>query len=231
LKQLWFYFCYAYMTQRVPNFEDKDEVPSLAVLASLDFYVKSFPLPKDVEKPPQFPGTDKARKWFEQFDQRASRYLGSSGVPLLYVIRKESKIEEEDKGWYQLSLNEDLALRGPHGNESMFWHEDNLAIWNMLMHCLHPTSSWTHIKPFQKKSDGHGAYTALKANMFGPEVTKTLRANAVKVISTIKYNGQSKGLSFDKMSTTLTQAFLNCVPSLGHHQWPLSTSTQAGHWR
>ena len=163
-----------------------------------------------MEKPPQFPGTDKARKWFEQFDQWASRYLGPSGVPLLYVIRKESDIEEDDEGWYQPSLNEDLALRGPHGNESMFWREDNLAVWNMLMHCLHPTTSWTHIKPFQKKADGHGAYTALKANMLGPEVTKTLRANAAKVISTIKYNGQSKGLSFNKMSTTLTQAFLDC---------------------
>jgi hypothetical protein len=83
LKQVWLYFRHVSMTQRLPDFEGEEEVPSLANLANLDVYIKSFALPKDVEKPPQFPGTDKARKWFEQFDKWASSYMGPSGVPLL----------------------------------------------------------------------------------------------------------------------------------------------------
>jgi hypothetical protein len=70
------------------------------------------------------------------------RTLGPSGVPLLYVLRKEQGIMDEDHGWYEPSLKMDVALRGPHGVDNMFWREDNTIVWNMLVHCLHPTKEY-----------------------------------------------------------------------------------------
>jgi hypothetical protein len=65
LKQLWFFVRYAYMTQRLPDFETGDGAPELEDLAKLDVFISNFSLAKDVEKPPQFPGIDKGRRWFE----------------------------------------------------------------------------------------------------------------------------------------------------------------------
>jgi hypothetical protein len=68
LKQFWFFVRYAYTTQRDPDFQTGDGVPELAELANLDSYRNSIPLAHDVESPLQFPGQEKARKWFKQFD-------------------------------------------------------------------------------------------------------------------------------------------------------------------
>jgi hypothetical protein len=210
LKQFWFFTRYAYMTQREPDWATGEGVPELAELSNLDSYLKSFPLAKDVEKPPQFPGQDKARKWFEQFDTWAAKTLGPSGVPLLYVLRKESEIQDEDPGWYEPNLKMDVALRGPHGDDNIFWREDNTAVWDMLVHCLHPTKEYAYAQPFERAMNGNGAYTALKERMLGATITKALEAKADHLIRTLQFNGQTKGLSFDKFITTFTQAFLDC---------------------
>jgi hypothetical protein len=209
LKQFWFYVRYAYMTQRVPDFVMGDGVPELADLSNLNSFIKSFPEPKDVEKPPQFPGLANARKWFEQFDSWAAKYLGPSGVPLSYVIRASHGIALVDPGWYEPSLREDIAFRGPHGAANIFWREDNTAVWDMLAHCLHPVKEYVHIKQYEKKADGHAAYHAFKKIMLGPAITKSLEATADKLIRTTKYSG-AKGFTFDRMVTMMTQGFIDC---------------------
>jgi hypothetical protein len=121
LKQLWFFVRYAYMTQRLLDFDTREGVPELEDLAKLDVFISNFSLPKYVEKPPQFPGIDKARKRFEQFDQWATstKTIGSSGAALLYVIREEDEVDnDENPGCYEPNF----ALRGPHGDGNMFWN-------------------------------------------------------------------------------------------------------------
>jgi hypothetical protein len=126
----------------------------------------------------------------------------------------------DDLGWYEPSLKEDLALRGPHGAASnMFWREDNAAVWDMLAHCLHPTKEFAHIKTFEKKADGHGAYVAFKERMLGPNITKSLEAVADNLIRTIKFTGNTnRGFTFDKMVTTLAQGFLDCGTEYSEHK-------------
>jgi hypothetical protein len=107
LKQFWYYCHYCYMTKRVPDFADPDEIPTSEWLDELDNYISSFPEPKDIAKPPQFPGHDKARKWYESFEEWAAKTIGPSGVPLSYVLR-ESHTQEEDQGLFEPSMDEDL---------------------------------------------------------------------------------------------------------------------------
>jgi hypothetical protein len=213
LKQFWFFLRYSYMTQRIPDFTDVADFPQLSDLHDLDSFRNSFQEPKDVEKPPQFPGIQHARRWFEQFDTWATKYLGPSGVPLLYVLRMDPTIAAEDPGWFQPSLREDLSLRGPHpkaGVENMFWREDNTTVWDMLLQCIHPTKEYAYIKAYEKKCDGHSAYVALKRRMLGPGITKSLEAVADKIIRSVKYSGSSRGFTFDKMVTALQQGFIDC---------------------
>jgi hypothetical protein len=44
----------------------------------------------------------------------------------------------------------------------------------------------------------------------GLPLPKALEAKADHQIRTLQFNGQTKGLSFDKFITTFTQAFLDC---------------------
>jgi hypothetical protein len=73
LKPFWYFVRYAYTTQRVPDFATEDGVPELENLAKLNVFRKNFPLAKDVDKPPQWPGIEKTRHWFKQFEKWASK--------------------------------------------------------------------------------------------------------------------------------------------------------------
>jgi hypothetical protein len=220
LKQFWYYTRYVYMTQRTPDFDTGDGVPELEDLAKLNVFRKNFPLAKDVDKPPQWPGIEKARRWFEQFEKWASKSIEPSGVPLLYVIREDSDVDEDaDEGWYQPNFHDDLAVRGPHGNDlNMFWEADNSTVWDMLVHCLHPTKDYASIKSFERTLDGHAAYYALKNRMMGASMVQTLEAQANQVLQTLKYQGQNRGFTFDKFVSSFEQAFLDCGIVYAEHQ-------------
>ena len=105
LKMLWLYCRYCNITQREPDFDDDEDVPTLEVLADLNSWLKSFPDAKEVEKPPQFPGQQKAKKWFETVDEWAARTKGPSGFPLAYVLREQHAIPDEDEGWFEPNAN------------------------------------------------------------------------------------------------------------------------------
>ena len=208
LKHLWLYCRYCQLIQRQPNFANDDDLPTLEVLADLDSWINGFDDPKDVEKPPIFSGQQKAKKWFEAFDEWASRTIGPSGLPLGYVLREQHQIPNVDPGWFLPAMDEDLFNRGKHpmiGNRAAFWKADNTVVWNMLKYCWHPTKDFTWIKPHEKTKDGNAGYWAAKHVMLGPGVTRALMANADKIIQTTKYDGRDqKGYSFDKMVTRLT---------------------------
>jgi hypothetical protein len=163
LKQFWYYCRYCYMTKRIPNFNDPDDIPTSEMLDELDNYISAFPESKDVAKPPQFPGHEKARKWYESFEEWAAKTIGPSGVPLSYVLR-ESHTQGEDEGLFEPTMDEDLYNRGRHNtpSTSVFWKADNTMVWNQLRECFHPTKDYTWLKPYEKSKDGHAGFWAGK---------------------------------------------------------------------
>ena len=135
LKQFWLYTRWLYMTQRVPNFVTGEGVPTLDDL--LDYQQYCFTMkyrdPKDIAQPGQFPGTgDKTKKWFEAFDDWAGLTLGSGGIPVLYVLRKDHPIAAADSEWSAMdNPDEDFAARGRHtcvGVRALFWRSDNSIV-------------------------------------------------------------------------------------------------------
>ncbi|MGL5936684.1 MAG: hypothetical protein ACRCZI_13805 [Cetobacterium sp.] len=211
LKQFWYYCRYCYMTQRIPNFGDAQQVPSLDALQQLDAYVLTFPAPRDVVKPVQFPGFDKARRWYESFEEWAAQSIGPSGVPLSYVLRESrEQVNPGDLGIFCESMDDDLFRMSRQNTPgSMFWLADNTMVWNQLRECFHPTKDYTWIKPFEKSKDGHGGYLAGKKHALGPGVTRTMHASAEKVLASTRYDGRNKSWTFDKVVTRLNEAFDN----------------------
>jgi hypothetical protein len=88
LKQFWYYCQYCYMTKRIPDFDDANQIPTASWLQQLDTYVATFPAPRDIVKPPQFPGFNRAKRWYGSFEEWAAQSIGPSGVPLSYVLRE-----------------------------------------------------------------------------------------------------------------------------------------------
>ena len=145
LKQLWLYCRHAYMIQRVHIPGTLPGLPSIEVLHDLDQWMSSFQVPEKVKEVPQFPGSHKARQWFEQFDEYLGHYIGPSGLPLQYVVRKEHDITEPDEGWYLPSYDEEIYSRGRHGGagwQATYWMADNTVVWIAFRTCWHPTKEY-----------------------------------------------------------------------------------------
>ena len=209
LKQFRYYCRYCYMTQRIPNFGNANEVPTLEALQQLDAYVSTFPSPRDVVKPVQFPGFDKAKRWYESFEEWAAQSIGPSGVPLSYVLRESrEQVNPDALEIFCESMDDDLMRMSRQNTPgSMFWLADNTMVWNQLRECFHPTKDYTWIKPFEKTKDGHGGYLAGKKHALGPGVNRTINANAEKILANTRYDGRNKSWTFDKVVTRLNEAF------------------------
>jgi hypothetical protein len=209
LKQFWYYCRYCYMTQRIPDFEDANQIPSLGALQQLDAYVATFPSPRDIVKPAQFPGFDKAKRWYESFEEWAAQSIGPSGVPLSYVLRESrEQVNPEELDIFCESMDDDLFRMSRQNTPgSMFWLADNTMVWNQLRECFHPTKDYTWIKPFEKTKDGHGGFLAGKKHALGPGVTRTINASAEKILANTRYDGRNKSWTFDKVVTRLNEAF------------------------
>jgi hypothetical protein len=153
LKQFRYYCRYCYMTQRISDFGDANQVPTLEALQQLDAYVSTFPSPRDVVKPVQFPGFDKAKRWYESFEEWAAQSIGPSGVPLSYVLRESrEQVNPEELDIFCESMD-DYLFRMSHQNTpgSMFWLADNTMVWNQLRECFHPTKITPGSNPSRKR--------------------------------------------------------------------------------
>jgi hypothetical protein len=168
--------------------------------------------PKDVPQPGQFPGTgDKTKKWFEAFDDWAGLTLGSGGIPLLYVLRKDHAIADVDFAWHVMdNPDADFAARGRHpctGVRAIHWRSDNSLVWTLLKTLVHPTKDYTWLEPFEATKNGHAAYWALKFMSLGPGLTKALESSADKIIQTIRFDGKYKNHTYSAFAARLQQAF------------------------
>jgi hypothetical protein len=137
--------------------------------------------------------------------------LGSSGIPVLYVLRKDHAIQVQDNDWEAMDNPDlDFAVHGRHpslGVRATYWRSDNSIVWTLIKTLVHPTKDSTWIEPFESRKDGHGAYWALKFATLGPGLTKALETNADKIISTIRFDGKNKNQTYSVFTAKLQQAF------------------------
>jgi hypothetical protein len=191
LKQFWLYTRRLYMTQRTPNFATGEGVPTLEGLKEYQDYVVTLKtkISRDIPQPSLFPGTgDRTKKWFESFDDWAALTLGSSGIPVLYVLHKKYAIEVHDNHWEAMDNPDlDFTARGQHpslGVRATYWRSNNSIVWNLLKTLVHPIKDSTWIEPFETRKDGHGAYWALNLPPWAQVSPKHLKPVLIRSFKT-----------------------------------------------
>ena len=128
--------------------------------------------PKTYEGLTRFTDTLNKRNWFDQIVGYLEVKVGSSGVPLVYVIREGAA--GPDQGFGLPSYEEELKARGSH--TSHFYRLDNKAVWVVLKYLTEGTTAWSTIK--RMTNNGRLAYMTLLDTFLGIGVRRTLMKKA-----------------------------------------------------
>ncbi len=112
-------------------------------------------------------------KLLEHFPTYLESKLGTTNVPLAYVIRENEGVpaalpgQAHGRPWSvgHDSLIDELIRFTPHVGAS--FRDDNGTVFRLLQEVLAGTQHMSSIKPFQARRDGRGAFEALKLHNMG----------------------------------------------------------------
>jgi hypothetical protein len=69
---------------------------------------------EDLDLPGKLTRIDRVGEVLEDIDNYLLRKLGSSGLPLAYVVRQSIALPADDLGYGQPTTTEEMITRGPH---------------------------------------------------------------------------------------------------------------------
>lgn len=142
-------------------------------------------------------------QWSLSFKNYLSTMLGSSGVPLNYVVRdigdkalKGPEIQMDDL----TKLVTEASLKGPSFNQ------DNRTVFQVLKNCALKTPAWAWIRRLDASENGRLAFAKLSKHYDGPGEVRKRIATAKKQIADIHYKSE-QSFSFESYITKLKGAF------------------------
>ncbi len=162
---------------------------------------------EDLDPPTELPNKDWPRN-FDTIDDWLRGCLGSTGIPLAYVIRENLDPADDPAGgadnWP--SKQDELVARAPIRtvqNEVTTWNStyktDNRKVWEKLAVLMRKLDyCWTHIKKFHKSKDGRAAFMALKTFYLGAHYVDQMANTAENKLATTFYTGERRNFTFDK---------------------------------
>jgi hypothetical protein len=162
---------------------------------------------EDLELPSKLSRIEKVRDVLEDMDNYLVRKLGSSGLPLAYVVREEVAVPigALDPGYGLPTISEEMIARGPHSGTH--FQKDNNEVWQMICHVTHGGPGWSWVQAHQRACDGRQAYLAIKMHYVGESYSARIRAHADNVIESSYYDGKSRSFTFERYCEVLKSAF------------------------
>ena len=157
--------------------------------------------PKTYEGLTKFTDSLNKKHWFDQIIGYLEVKVGSSGVPLVYVIRQGAA--GPDQGFGLPSYEEELKARGSH--TSHFYGLDNKAVWVVLKYLTEGTTAWSTIK--RMTNNGRLAYMTLLDTFLGIGVRRTLMKKANSRLDSSIYDGRSRNWTWPKHVAMLRECF------------------------
>jgi hypothetical protein len=137
--------------------------------------------------------------WDIKWENYLGSMLGSSGVPLDYVTRRDMPAE-----W--TAGNEHDALKYQAIQVGPAWEADKMTVYAELKACCLDGEGWAWIKAYDRNKDGREATANLRAHYEGDgEVNKRV-AWATANIANAHYTSEHT-YSFERFSTVLQEAF------------------------
>ena len=121
-----------------------------------------------------------------------------AGVPLLYVIRITAALPANDPGFGLPTFDVELHDRGRH--DGINWPSSNKVVWTMVRHVCHGTEAWHHVKRFESRHNGRGAFLALVQTHMGADIQYNLKHSAEMTLQTLRFDGRSRNFTFDNFT-------------------------------
>lgn len=152
------------------------------------------------------PAIIKGKDWtknMEKIRELLRNSLGSTGIPLAYVVRENEEIAQDpEEGWP--TPQDEMIARAPinsspqGGDRTATFKRDNQRVWVIMATLTTDHECWTYVHPFQRRRDGRGAFLALWAQFLGPNNVDNMAAMAEMTLAKTVYYGEKKRWNFEK---------------------------------
>ena len=152
------------------------------------------------------PGLLKGAEDWVGWELTLNNYLrsirGSSGIPLVYIIRKD---DVDDVANHDFENDtERLIYQAPHQGAN--YKSDNNQVYRIIKSKIIGNDILKWIQPFDKNQDGRGAMNLLRHHYDGPGQTQKKIAQAEAQIASLHYKSE-QAFSFERFITKLNGAF------------------------
>ncbi|KAL3934951.1 MAG: hypothetical protein SGARI_003168 [Bacillariaceae sp.] len=179
-------------------------------LATVRAMTEQRKLEKDHEDPdaPTISGQDWPKN-IEKIENHLRRCLGTTGVPLLYVVREDQEVvahgDDPEDGYD--TLEDQQIARAPHfgvpaagGDPAPLpaYIRDRSKVWDIMSDMSRDTDWWSFVRPGQRRRDGRVGFTGLKSHYLGPNSVDNMAAKAETTLQGTRYSGEGRRWNFEK---------------------------------
>ena len=166
-------------------------------------HAKTMQLHKDLDKDaftsvPKITTLQKDWKLFRELlkNRLKQERNATLGVPLLYLIREQGTVTQDDLRADYPSVD-DLLVRCTEVRGAMF-KRDNRWLYQFLKGRTLGGDAAAFIEPHDRTQDGRAAYMALKDQTEGPTAQLSRCQDAYRTLQNAKYTGKARNFSFAK---------------------------------
>ena len=140
-------------------------------------------------------------KFEEELQSTLENIVGSKGVPLTYILRKEETPVYDPDIPYEENIIDAVALTG-----ESFKNDARLVHQIILRNASEESNAYTHIKPLLRYRDGRKDIMALKERYSSDASKQATINNAKQVLDTLRYKNE-RSFTFEKFSSKLQKAY------------------------
>lgn len=154
------------------------------------------------EDPTEMP-TINPKNWpktMKAIEDYLTTYLGETGIPLAYVVRRMVALPPDPDDDYD-SIELEMIRRAPHGNNNDVYVADNNKVYELIASMTRDLDCWTWVRPAQRSRDGRRAFYGLYNHYLGPNNVNLAAGAAETKLRTSHYDGEKRRWNFESYVT------------------------------
>ena len=127
--------------------------------------------------------------------------LGRTKIPLAYVVRREVAVPAaggDPPDNYDTHQDEMIARASHDVANNEAYPYDNRMVWDLIAGWVRDTECWIHVKPFQRRRDGRGAYLAIYNHYLGVNTVNNQARTAEAKLNKLEYKSEGRRWGLEK---------------------------------
>ena len=131
-------------------------------------------------------------------------YLGSTKIPLAYVLREDRAVPANDPEGGYPTIQDELIARAPHhdgNNPPTFvqaYKDDNVRVFELIASMTRDKDCWTYVQKASRTRDGRMAFYGLKNHYLGTNNVDNMASKAENKLKNTTYTGEQRRWNFEK---------------------------------